>query len=115
MMPIPGFQMMVSLTIASVIKVNKKAAVAGVFNTNMVTGLFIFAFNFWLGKTILGIESNFVLPNKLNFCFVQTILNAGSDVYISMVFGGIITGIISAIASYWMIKVLLWKKTIEKK
>lgn len=114
MMPIPGFQMIVSLSIATVINVNKKAAVAGVFNTNMATGLFIFAFNFWLGKTLLGIESSFVLPDKINLGFVQSIVNAGSEVYLSLIFGGTITGIISAVFSYWLVKTLLRKKQLKE-
>lgn len=110
MMPIPGFQMMVSLSIATIIKVNKKAAVMGVFNTNMATGLFIFAFNFWLGKTLLGIESSFAMPEKLSLSFAKTILDAGSEVYLSLILGGTITGLVSAAISYWLVKRFLYKK-----
>jgi uncharacterized protein (DUF2062 family) len=56
MMPIPGFQMMVALAFASVLKVNRKSACVAVFNTNLATGLFVFAFNFWLGKKNIRIK-----------------------------------------------------------
>lgn len=110
MMPIPGFQMLVSLSIASIIKVHKTAAVIGVFNTNIATGAFVFAFNYWLGKNILGLSPNFVFPDKINLSFVSTILSAGSDVYVSMVVGGLITGVVSWVISYYAILIILNRK-----
>jgi uncharacterized protein len=52
MLPIPGFQLMVSLGIATLLKLNKKAACIAVFNTNLATGAFVFSFNYWLGKKL---------------------------------------------------------------
>ena len=100
MMPIPGFQMLVSLAIASVIKVHKTAAVIGVFNTNIATGVFIFAFNYWLGKTILGLSPNFVFPKTIGLNFINIILTAGSDVFISLLLGGFLTGVLTWLGSY---------------
>lgn len=110
MMPIPGFQMFVSLAIASSIKVNKRAACVGVFNTNLFTGVFIFAFNYWLGKTILGITSTFVFPEKISIHFIATIFNAGTDVMLSLLVGGIFTGIVFALISYYIVKYLICLK-----
>lgn len=50
MIPIPGFQIFVAYFTAKLMKVNKKAACVAVFNTNLFTGVFIFGFNYWLGK-----------------------------------------------------------------
>ncbi len=111
MMPIPGFQMVVSLTISAIIKVNKKAACIGVFNTNIATGAFIFAFNFWLGKKILNIQTNFTLPDRLGFDYVKTIFSAGADVYISLIAGGIVTGIVSAVVGYYLVKIAFNKRS----
>ncbi|WP_196885310.1 DUF2062 domain-containing protein [Aureivirga sp. CE67] len=110
MMPIPGFQVLVSLAFASLFKLNKKAACVAVFNTNLVTGLFIFSFNYWLGQKVLGIESGFAFPDKLDIHFVSTIFKAGSEVYLSLIVGGIITGIIYAIAAYFLLKNILTKR-----
>lgn len=104
MMPIPGFQMMVALVSASLLKINRKSACIAVFNTNIATGLFVFAFNFWLGKKILGITPEFTIPDKLSFGFITTVLNSGFDVFIALTFGGILTGILAAGLSYWIIK-----------
>lgn len=107
MMPIPGFQMIVSLGIATLLKINKKSACIAVFNTNVATGAFVFAFNYWLGKKILGIQSDFQLPEKISFKFIQSILTAGIDVFMALTVGGIITGIITALAAYWGIIIYL--------
>jgi len=113
MMPIPGFQMLVSLSIASIIKVHKTAAVIGVFNTNIATGVFIFAFNYWLGKTVMGINPAFEFPDKVGIGFINTILSAGSDVFLSLIVGGLITGVASWIISYYAILYFLNRKTTK--
>jgi uncharacterized protein (DUF2062 family) len=115
MMPIPGFQMVVSLTISAIIRVNKKAACIGVFNTNIATGAFIFAFNFWLGKKILNIQTDFTLPSKLSFDYMKTVFSAGADVYISLIAGGVITGIISAFIGYYLVKIAFKKRSKRTK
>lgn len=107
MMPIPGFQMLVSLGIATLFRINKKSACIAVFNTNIVTGAFVFAFNYWLGKKLLGIQSNYQLPEKIGLSFIQNIFSAGLDVFTALTVGGIITGTIAALAAYQGIKVYL--------
>lgn len=114
MMPIPGFQMMVALVFASILKINRKSACVAVFNTNLATGLFVFAFNFWLGKKILGLNTEFSMPDKLSFGFINTVLNSGFDVFISLTLGGCITGILAAWISYWIIKRILKKSSMKK-
>ena len=113
MIPIPGFQIFVAFGISKFLKVNTKAACIAVFNTNLFTGAFIFAFNYWLGKTILGIQSPFEMPKAINMQFVNTILKAGSDVYLSLVVGGVITGILFAIASYYILKSFIEKRQLK--
>ena len=73
-------------------------------------GAFIFAFNYWLGKTILGISSPFEMPKTINMQFVNTILEAGFDVYLSLMVGGVITGSLFAITSYHILKQFIEKR-----
>lgn len=113
LMPIPGFQLIVSIGIASMLKINRKAAGVAVFNTNLITGTFIFALNFWIGKSLLGISSEFDMPEKISFSFISQILNAGSDVFLSMLLGGLLTGIITAATSYYLINWLLEKRNYK--
>ena len=111
MLPIPGFQMMLSLAIASLFKLNKKAACLAVFNTNMATGAFIFSFNYWLGKKILGVNPAFIIGDSVDFRFVQTILRAGSDVYLSLVVGGVLTGLVFSLIVYYILMSYLARRT----
>lgn len=111
MMPIPGFQVLVSLSIAALFRLNKKAACIAVFNTNLATGAFVFSFNYWLGKKILGVNPSFVIDDKLNLQFISIVLRAGSDVFLSLFVGGILTGLLTAaIAYYILLKVLSVRK-----
>ncbi len=110
MLPFPGFQMLISATLAAFFRFNKTAAIAGVFNTNMVTGVFVFAFNYWLGKTILGIDSVFVIPDRIGISFAKTVITAGSDVFVSLLLGGFLTGIVAMFLGYYISLFLLTRK-----
>jgi short-subunit dehydrogenase/uncharacterized protein (DUF2062 family) len=110
MMPIPGFQMLVSVGIATIFKWNKASACIAVLKTNLATATFIFAFNYWLGKTLFGIRADFAMPEKLNFGFVKALVAAGPEVFFAMTAGGIITGTLLATISYLIIKQILRKK-----
>jgi len=115
MLPFPGFQIFISLGIASIIKVNKKAACIGVFNTNLATGIFIFAFNYWLGKLILGFQSDVNLYDDMKLDFLTTLYTSGRDTFLALLLGGLITGVMAAIMSYYL--VLAWynkKKDIHE-
>lgn len=110
MLPFPGFQIFISATLAAFLRYNKTAAIAGVFNTNLATGAFIFAFNYWLGRKILGIESSFQMPDRINFSFAKTVIEAGFDVFISFLLGGLITGIFAMFLGYYISLSILKRK-----
>jgi uncharacterized protein len=103
MLPIPGFQLLVSLGIATLLKLNKKAACIAVFNTNLFTGAFVFSFNYWLGKKLLGVNPSFVVGNNISYTFISTIFKAGYDVFLSLMVGGILTGLFAYAITYFVI------------
>jgi uncharacterized protein len=113
MMPIPGFQMLVSVGIATLFKWNKASTCIAVLKTNLATATFVFAFNYWLGKTLFGIQADFAMPEKLNFGFVKALIAAGPEVFFAMTAGGFITGTLIATLSYLIIKKILGKKQIS--
>lgn len=115
MIPIPGFQVFVAFGVSKLFKVNTKAACIAVFNTNLFTGAFIFAFNYWLGKTVLGISSAFKIPKTINIHFFNTLFKAGADVYISLIVGGIITGTFFAFAAYYLLKRFIESRHLKNK
>ena len=114
MLPFPGFQMIISATLAALFRYNKTAAIAGVFNTNLATGAFVFAFNYWLGKKLLGIESSFQVPERITLGFIKTIADAGSEVFISLLAGGLITGILAMFIGYHISLMIITKKQKPK-
>ena len=114
MLPFPGFQMVISAALAAFFKFNKTAAVAGVFNPNIASGAFIFAFNYWLGRKILGIESTFVIPERITLGFAKTIVEAGTDVFFSLMLGGLITGILAMFLGYHISLLILTGKSATR-
>lgn len=110
MLPFPGLQWGIAMVCAAFFKVHKGAAVIGVFNTNFSTGLFIFAFNYWLGKKILGLKIDFTLPDVLDMSYAKTIWNAGLDVFLSLLVGGVIMGIVAAGVGYKILKYVIDKR-----
>lgn len=107
MMPFPGLQMLVSLSIATILKINRKAACIAVFNTNVFTGAFVFAFNYWLGSIMLGRGLSLSEANAGNFSLSEKIASGSIDVILSLILGGLFTGIISAALSYFAIHKIL--------
>ena len=84
MMPIPGFQVLVSVSLAHFFRWNKYAAAIAVFNTNLYTGLLLFYLNFKLGGLILGLKPAFHIPDRLGLTFVIDIWNSGIEVFASL-------------------------------
>ncbi len=107
--------MMVSLALASIFKLNKKAACIAAFNTNLATGAFVFSFNYWLGKKLLGVDPSFVIGNKIDIGFAANMFIAGSDVFLSLFVGGILTGLIAAFIVYYTLMRYLTKKPCQPK
>lgn len=102
MTPTPGFQVLISLGLAKIFNVHKLAAALSVFNTNAVTGLFVFAFNYYLGSKILGLDNLPSFPTTSFSDAVTFIFNSGINVFLSLIVGGVIVGIPSAIIMYFV-------------
>jgi len=114
MTPFVGMQILISVSIASLAKWNRIAAGLGVFNTNLATGLFVFSFNYYIGSKILGLSSDFQLPDKLNLSFIPKILEAGFDVFLSLLIGGFITGLPFAFLVYHLTYRILKRKQLRQ-
>jgi uncharacterized protein len=103
-LPLVGMQALLALTFSSILKLNKTAAVLAVFNTNLFTGVFIYAINYKLGTFFLGVQPEFIFPEKINFTFLVMIFNSGSEVFFSLAVGGILTGTPTAIIVYYLLR-----------
>lgn len=103
MLPIPGFHILSSMGLAFLLKLNKKSVFLGVIKTNLFTAGFIFSFNYWLGKNMLGINPDFKIPKEIDFQFIKMILESGTDVFLCLLAGGILMGIVSALVTYYLV------------
>ena len=110
MTPFVGLHLIIAVGMASLLKCNKTAAAIAAFNTNVITGFFIFSFNYYLGSKIVGVNSDFAFPDHLDLSFLFNIINSGADVFFALIVGGIITGILTAFISYGLIKRIICKR-----
>ncbi len=125
-LPLMGIQMLFVLLLTFPFKkVNKPAALSGVWLSNPVTVLPIYIFIYWLGKffyprkDIFPRESiketiEFVMETKGPVNQFITFLDLGVDVFVPMLIGGCIVGAISFFPVYFITKRVVityrWKR-----
>lgn len=129
-LPIMGIQMAVAGLVCLPFRhANKPAAVAGVWITNPLTVIPIYAFIYWVGTFFYPAES-VVTPStimskmtavlKLDGFVAQTkgFFALGADIFLPMCIGGAIVGIIAMFPTYFITKksimVYRAKKSVKK-
>lgn len=101
-LPFIGFQAAIAVVIASLFKWNKLSAGIAVFNTNVVTGPFIFGLSYFIGAKILGFTRKINFTDKLGFDVFWELVTRSYEVFLAMCFGGVLLGIPSSIAAYYL-------------
>jgi hypothetical protein len=96
MTPTFGFQMVIALFFAWLLKENKLAAALGVWITNPVTAPFIYALEYESGRLMLGME-HARLPLEFSFSAFKTL---GWEVLLPLSAGSLIYGLLSASLAY---------------
>ncbi len=96
MTPTLGFQMVIAIFFAILLKENKIAAAIGVWISNPLTAPFIYAAEYETGRFILGME-RIHLCSHLNY---DAIAKFGYDLMLPMWLGGILYGVLLAAVSY---------------
>lgn len=111
--PLIGMQIILSLFLAGIFRLSKTASVVGVINTNWTKGLLLYPLNYKIGAWLLGYNQNINIPGLLNGNLFKNLYNAGSEVFISLLIGGFITGaIISSVYYFLVLKILKQKETL---
>jgi uncharacterized protein len=118
-LPIMGIQMAVVLVFALPFrKANKVAAVAGVWITNPLTVIPIYAFIYWVGTffypaeyvlTSSGLKSKMEEIIQLDGFIDQTqaFLSLGADIFLPMCIGGAVVGFIAMFPTYFITRKLI--------
>lgn len=114
MMPLFGVKWMISLGLASWFKWNKMSAVIGVFNTNMLTAPAIYALNYKIGTWVLGIKPALEFTGTMGIMAAKTILLSGGNIVLSLIAGGIITGLTTSAIIYFLFIKFLKKRIAQK-
>lgn len=121
--PTVGAQVLIALALATILNLNRAAAVLPVWITNPFTIPAIFTFNYWLGnliwsgpavrdvyKRMIKIAANITTLDIWEIrTQVLTFAQLGKEIFIPLVVGSLIVGIGSGYLSYLvLLKILTW-------
>jgi uncharacterized protein (DUF2062 family) len=103
MTPTFGFQILIAVFLALLLKENKIAAAIGVWITNPLTAPFIYALEYESGRLILGMDRAH-LPMELSFAAVKSL---GWEVLLPLSLGSVLYGALSAVLAFsFMLQVI---------
>ncbi|MEM9137331.1 MAG: DUF2062 domain-containing protein, partial [Cyanobacteria bacterium P01_F01_bin.42] len=100
MFPIFGFQTIVGILLAFLVRGNKFAAMAATWISNPLTYIPLYALNYHIGRRLLNAEP--VQIGYQNIRDVSIILERGMDFAIALFIGSCITGVIMGTFAYLM-------------
>ncbi len=95
--PLFGLQTFIGIAIAAAIRGNKIVAAAGTWISNPLTYVPIYAFNYQVGRRILGQSAATNLTNRSP----QEWMSLGFDITLALMLGSTIVGLVLAIISYY--------------
>ena len=98
MTPTFGFQMVLAVLVAALVKRNKLAAALGVWVTNPLTAPFIYAAEYEFARFLMGWE-RIHLPVRFN---LNEMLQLGWGVMVPLWLGSIVFGIVGAVVTYFI-------------
>ncbi len=100
--PTMGIQIWTALFLAALFKLNKIAAVAGVWITNPLTAPALYGMTYLTGAKILGFEKIQPFSLELSLSNLQTLIAKAPTVFGAMIVGGIAIGIPLAVLAYYL-------------
>lgn len=103
MTPTLGFQMIIAVFIAMMLKENKLAAALGVWISNPLTAPFIYAAEYETGRFMLDMP-RIHLPEQFN---LETVGHLGHDLMIPMCVGSLVHGLLLGAICYALVLRLL--------
>ncbi len=98
MTPTMGFQMPIALFCALILRMNKLAAVLGVWITNPITAPFIYGLEYESGRWLLGME-RVQIPDELTWVGLKQF---GWDVALPLGVGSLVYAVVCGILAYYL-------------
>ena len=96
-----GLQTIIGVLLAILGRGNKLAAVAGTWISNPLTYVPIFAFNYNIGKFILGNHTSESLQLDLESS-LSSLIDLGWSVFFTLFLGSFVVGLVAAIVTYFL-------------
>lgn len=96
MTPTFGFQMLIAIFFAWILKENRLAAALGVWVTNPLTAPFIYALEYESGRFLLGMP-RIAFPDELSYVAMTAV---GWDLLLPLMFGSLIYAVVSGALTY---------------
>lgn len=109
--PTIPFHTVIALALAFILRGSKAAAAIGVWFSNPITIPLFYKGSYDLGISILGNSA----PFSTEYESILELLKLGADVTIAMMTGGVILGILPAIAAYFITRGIFIKLRLRKK
>ena len=103
--PLFGLQTIIGVAIAAAIRGNKIVAAAGTWISNPLTYVPIYAFNYQVGRWLLGKSSQTNLTERSP----QEWMSLGIDITVALMVGSTLVGIVLAVISYYIALHLAYK------
>ncbi len=98
MFPFFGFQMLLGVVLAMLLKGNKFAAAAATWLSNPLTYVPIYTTNYHIGRVLLRMEA--VDVARQSFSDLNQMVAFGSDVLISLLLGSFVVGLVVSLITY---------------
>ncbi|MDJ0703101.1 MAG: DUF2062 domain-containing protein [Leptolyngbyaceae cyanobacterium MO_188.B28] len=98
--PLFGFQTIMGIALAALLKGNKIIAAAGTWISNPLTYVPIYAFNYQVGRWLLGLSQVNYTFSKLQS--VKTMMEMGAEITATLLVGCFVMGLICSICSYFL-------------
>ncbi|MFC1812300.1 DUF2062 domain-containing protein [Thermodesulfobacteriota bacterium] len=117
MTPTMGFQIVIAVFFAALLKWNKISAAVGVWITNPFTAPFIYSTTYIVGAKLMGIKTSFRLPSPLNLESVLKMLEKAPEILLALTLGGVVLGLPLAVLGHFISYNLLekYQEEIKKK
>lgn len=102
MTPTMGVQMPMAVFFAALFKWSKIAAATAVWITNPVTAPVIYTVTYFVGASLLGLETTLTLPGELTWSVVRDMLGNAPIIFGALTAGGILVGLPLAALGYYL-------------
>ena len=102
MTPTMGIQMPIAVFFAALFKWSKISAATGVWITNPLTAPVIYTVTYFVGASLLGLETTMTLPGELTWSVVRDMLRNAPRIFGALTVGGILVGLPLAVLGYYL-------------